>query len=126
MLEGYGIPVIYCIGLIGFLYFVGKALRTKSVVMAGDSGYFPIHRLKLEYEELSEQFSPTDESGSRVLQVALMKRAMEGVRRVLRLREEKAPLQQMVRDGVIGESLWEKLLVAEEEIELEMRDVLHN
>ncbi len=88
-----------------------------------DAGYFPIHREKLEYEELSEQYSPEDPNGNRVLQVALMRRAMETVKRVLRLREEKPPLQQMVREGVVGESLWEKLLAAEAEIELEIQEV---
>ena len=47
---------------------------------AEDAGYFPIHRQKLEYEELSEQFSPDDMNGKRVLTVALMQRAMESSR----------------------------------------------
>jgi translocation protein SEC66 len=88
-----------------------------------DSGYFPINKPKLEYEELAEQYSPDDMNGKRVLTVALMQRAMEGITRVMRLREEKPPLQQMVRDGVIGESLWEKLLAAEAELELEIQAV---
>ena len=52
-----------------------------------------------------------------------MKSAMETVRRVLRLREEKAPMKQMVREGVVGESLWERLLAAEQELEVEVQAV---
>lgn len=82
-----------------------------------------MHKAKLQYEELSEQYSPDEISGARVLQIALMKSAMETVRRVLRLRDEKAPLQQMVREGVVGESLWERLLAAEQELEVEVQAV---
>ena len=39
------------------------------------------------------------------------------------MRDEKPPLQQMVRDGVIGESLWEKLIAAEVELEAEIQEV---
>jgi translocation protein SEC66 len=92
-------------------------------LISEEAGYFPVNKTKLEYEELSEQYSPDDMNGKRVLTVALMQRAMEGVTRVMRLREEKPPLQQMVRDGVIGESLWEKLLAAEAELELEIQAV---
>jgi translocation protein SEC66 len=88
------------------------------------SPYFPINKAKMEYEELSEQYYFDDPSGNRVLQVGLMKRAMESIRRIMRLQQEKPTLQQMVREGVIGESLWEKLLAAESELEQEMKDVM--
>lgn len=120
------LPICYVIGLLVFLYLAGTLIRGKpkdSFDHSLKGNYFPVHREKLEYEELSEQYSPDDPNGSRVLHVALMKRAMETVRRVLRLREEKPPLQQMVRDGVIGENLWEKLLAAEADIESEIQEV---
>ncbi|KAI8899648.1 Pre protein translocase subunit Sec66-domain-containing protein [Globomyces pollinis-pini] len=53
-----------------------------------------------------------------------MKRAMEGITRVIRIREEKPSLQQMVRDGVVGEALWDKLLATEADIETEMQDIV--
>ncbi|KAI8919591.1 Pre protein translocase subunit Sec66-domain-containing protein, partial [Entophlyctis helioformis] len=58
------------------------------------------------------------------LVAALMKRALEDVRRVLKIREEKAPLQQMVRDGVVGEDLWDKMIRAEQELEAELQQVM--
>jgi hypothetical protein len=120
------LPILYVAGLLVVLTTVVKAIKGKSQVALLESSYFPLHREKLEYEELSEQYSPDDMNGKKVLAVALMKRAMESVSRVLRLREEKPPLKQMVRDGVIGEELWDKLVVAEQEIEHEMSDVSLN
>ncbi len=62
-------------------------------------------------------------NGKRVLTIALMHRAVEGVTRAMRLREEKPPLQQMVREGIVGESLWDKLVEAEAALEEEFQDV---
>lgn len=52
-----------------------------------------------------------------------MKRAVEDVGRVLKIREEKPPLQQMVREGIIGEDLWNKIIKAEQEVEIELNQV---
>ena len=126
------LPIFYVGGLLGILYAVGRFIRSKNqpsifgtyFLMTDNTGYFPINRPKLEYEELSEQYSPEDINGKRVLTVALVKRGMEAVVRAMRLQQEKPPLQQMVRDGSIGESLWENLVMAEAEIEEELKDVL--
>jgi hypothetical protein len=89
-----------------------------------DTAYFPPHIQKIEYQELSEQYFPDEANGRQVLVTALVDRAKESVRRVFRLREEKPPLQQMVREGVIGETLLDKLVEAEAEMEAEMQDVI--
>ncbi|KAJ3262615.1 translocation protein S66 [Boothiomyces macroporosus] len=88
------------------------------------AGYFPLNRAKFEYEELAEQYSPDDSTGKKVLVAALLKRAVEAVTRVLRIRDEKPPLQGMVKEGIVNEGLWEKLLAAEAEIELEMQELM--
>ncbi|KAJ3313825.1 translocation protein S66 [Boothiomyces sp. JEL0838] len=89
-----------------------------------EAGYFPLNRAKFEYEELAEQYSPDDSTGKKVLVAALLKRAVEAVTRVLRIRDEKPPLQGMVKEGIVNEGLWEKLLAAEAEIELEMQELM--
>ncbi|KAJ3272113.1 translocation protein S66 [Terramyces sp. JEL0728] len=113
-------PVFYVGGLFGLLFFVGRIIKSKSKKV----GYFPLNKAKFEYEELAEQYSPDDSTGKKVLVAALLKRAVEAVTRVFRIRDEKPPLQGMVKEGIVNEGLWEKLLAAEAEIELEMQELL--
>lgn len=125
------LPILYVGGLLSILTTVVKAIRGKSqsvilgdyVLIVESGGYFPINRQKLEYEELSEQYSPDDANGNSILSAALMKRAMEGFARLQRLREEKPPLKQMVREGVIGEDILEKLTIAEVEVNQDMAEM---
>ncbi|KAJ1341600.1 hypothetical protein BSLG_003827 [Batrachochytrium salamandrivorans] len=79
-----------------------------------------------EYEELAEQFSPDTENGKLVLTAALAKRAVEDVRRVLKIREEKPPLEQMVREGIVGEDLFDKIVRDERELEAELQQVIED
>lgn len=52
-----------------------------------------------------------------------MNRAMESVRRVLRLQQEKPPLQQMIREGIISEKMLDDINDGEAELETELKDV---
>ncbi len=78
---------------------------------------------KEEYLALAEQFSPIIPSGKKVLMVALMKWGVEDMLRILRLNDEKGPLKNLVQQGVVGESLWEKISDAEKEIEADIQEV---
>lgn len=49
-----------------------------------------------------------------------MKRAIEDIHRLRSLREERASLQQLVRQGRIGEDLWARFLAAEKDHEEEI------
>ena len=53
-----------------------------------------------------------------------MRRAVEDVKRVLKIREEKEPLQQMVQQGIIGEDLLSNLLIVEKELDIEIQEVI--
>ncbi|KAJ3078314.1 translocation protein S66 [Quaeritorhiza haematococci] len=53
-----------------------------------------------------------------------MRRAMEDVKRIWQIREEKPPLMNLVKQGAIGEDLWEKVVRAEQELEAEILEVL--
>ena len=90
-----------------------------------DQGYFPPHIQKLEYIELAEQYPLDDKNGRQVLIEALMARAVESVRRVVRIRDEKPSLSQMVQSGMIGGQLLDKINAAELEIVQELEDVYH-
>lgn len=74
--------------------------------------------------ELSEQYSIDDAHGHKLLCTALLKRAMTDVERIWKLREEKAPLQQLVGKGAISHEVWEGLLAAEASMESEIQEVL--
>ena len=93
------------------------------LVKASVTSYFPPHQTKIRYLELSEQFSIDDAHGHKLLCTALLKRAMTDVERIWKLREEKAPLQQLVGKGAISHDVWEGLLAAEASMELEIQEV---
>ena len=73
--------------------------------------------------ELSEQYSPSDPNGLKILCNALMKRVMTDVERIWKIRQEKPTLQQLVSKGVINHDIFQNLLKAELETEDELRDV---
>ena len=49
---------------------------------------------------------------------------MTDVQRIWQLREEKAPLQQLVSKGALGQEVWDNLLKAEADLELEIQQVI--
>jgi translocation protein SEC66 len=60
-----------------------------------------------------------------LLKAALIRRAMEDVNRILRIREDKPAIQQLLQKGLVGDDLWNSLLVAEKELETEILEVQH-
>ncbi|KAJ3216731.1 translocation protein S66 [Dinochytrium kinnereticum] len=118
--------------LLGFLTLI-LLLRTtvlKRIKAASASakskpgGYFPPHLQKNQYEELAEMYSPEDEAGLKILTSALVRRAMVDVQRIWQIREEKPSLQNLVRTGVLGEEMMEKITLAEKELEVEVQDIM--
>ncbi|KAJ3265827.1 translocation protein S66, partial [Borealophlyctis nickersoniae] len=123
----YLVPLFYLCGLAAlFAGFVSWARGRQRVKQLHDlsTGYFPAHTAKLTYLELAEMFSPDEPTGQKLLTVALMKRAVENVRRAWKIRDEKPPLQNLVRQGVVGEDLWDKLCKAEAELDVEVQEVV--
>lgn len=49
---------------------------------------------------------------------------MADVQRVLRIREDKPALQALLQKGSIGDELWNSLLAAEKELEIEIMEVI--
>ncbi|KAJ1556890.1 hypothetical protein HK405_001491, partial [Cladochytrium tenue] len=72
-----------------------------AISSSSSAAYFPDHVPRLQYLELAEMYSPEDPDGRRLLTVALMRRAVVDVQRAVAIREEKPPLQGLVRAGVI-------------------------
>jgi translocation protein SEC66 len=49
---------------------------------------------------------------------------MADVQRVLRIREDRLALQNLLQKGSVGDNLWNSLLAAEKEIEVEVMEVV--
>lgn len=59
-----------------------------------------------------------------LLKSALVRRAMADVQRVLRIREDKPALQNLLQKGSVGDDLWTSILAAEKEMEAEIGEVI--
>ncbi|PPQ73997.1 hypothetical protein CVT26_006366 [Gymnopilus dilepis] len=115
------VPVAYVIiifgGLFVFSYFYRKHTSTKVF-----EPYFPSHPERNAYISLLQKTDPP--AHDTLLKAALVRRAMADVQRVLRIREDKPALQNLLQKGSIGDDVWNSLLAAEKEIEIELMDVV--
>ncbi|KDN38869.1 hypothetical protein K437DRAFT_276173 [Tilletiaria anomala UBC 951] len=59
-----------------------------------------------------------------VLKAALLNRAMADVRRIMRMRDDKQALQQLLQKGSLGDETMERFQLAEKELEAEILDVV--
>jgi len=75
-----------------------------------------------EYITLLQQTEP--EATDAQLQAALVKRAVEGVIRVLSMRDDKQPLTSLVKQGTLGEDVWTQFTVSEKELESEIMAII--
>ncbi|PSR74160.1 hypothetical protein PHLCEN_2v10116 [Hermanssonia centrifuga] len=80
--------------------------------------YFPRHRERDIYVSLLQKTNPP--APDHLLKAALVRRAMTDVNRIVRLREDKPALQNLLQKGSIGDDLWASLLAAEKELEAEI------
>ena len=132
------VPVAYVIivfgGLFIFSYFYRK--RTSSayicwlaccLVLTFISArvyepYFPSHPERNAYITLLQKKDPP--ASDALLKSALVRRAIADVQRLLRIREDKPALQNLLQKGSIGDDLWNSLLSAEKELEAEIVEVV--
>ncbi|KAJ7452494.1 translocation protein sec66 [Mycena galericulata] len=115
------VPVLYCILVFGglgvFSYIYRRKAASKSL-----PPYFPSHAERNAYVTLLQKSDPP--ASDALLKSALVRRAMADVQRVLRLREDKPALQALLQKGSIGDDLWNSLLAAEKELEVEIVEVV--
>ncbi|KAJ3513658.1 hypothetical protein NLJ89_g2836 [Agrocybe chaxingu] len=115
------VPVAYVIiifgGLFVFSFFYRKHTSTKAY-----EPYFPSHPERNAYITLLQKTDPPAHDA--LLKSALVRRAMADVQRVLRIREDKPALQNLLQKGSIGDDLWNSLLSAEKELEAEIMEVV--
>lgn len=82
--------------------------------------WFPINTQKEEYIALLNCEPAVPEFH---LRAALLRRAMEAVRRLVQIQQEKPALQQLMKTGSIGDDLWQEFSTAEQEITAELQEI---
>jgi translocation protein SEC66 len=130
------LPVLYLTILIGSLYTFSSLYRKRQLSKAAKlEPWFPAHRqrdiylslLHLDPQEASEgdgekKLKQVPDS---VLKAALLRRALEDIKRIVQLRNAKPALQTLLQRGSVGDELWQRFLRAEKEMEEEVKDVVN-
>ena len=105
------------------LFSLAKAWsKKKRVTVKVYEPYFPSHPERNAYITLLQKTDPPAHDA--LLKSALVRRAMADVQRVLRIREDKPAMQTLLQKGSIGDDLWNSLLAAEKELEVEIMEVV--
>jgi translocation protein SEC66 len=134
--TGLLLPCAYLIILIGSLYSFSSVYRQRQLSRASKlEPWFPTHvtrniylsLLHLDPESASEK---DDEKKLKqvpdtVLKAALLKRAVEDIQRIVQLRQAKPALQTLLQRGSVGDELWQRFQRAEQEMEIEVKDVVN-
>ncbi|RXW23381.1 hypothetical protein EST38_g2472 [Candolleomyces aberdarensis] len=115
------VPVAYLIIVFGGLFIFSHFYRKHTSTRVYEP-YFPSHPERNAYITLLQQTDPP--ASDSLLKSALVRRAMADVQRVLRIREDKPALQNLLQKGSIGDELWSSLLAAEKELEIEIMEVI--
>lgn len=59
-----------------------------------------------------------------VLRAALLRRAVEDIRRLIQIKSAKQACSSLLQRGSVGDDLWQRFQRAEKEMEEELRDVV--
>jgi len=114
------VPVFYIFVVFGGLFIFGHFYRKRSATKQIEP-YFPRHLERDIYVTLLQRTDPP--ASDALLKAALVRRAIADVQRILRMREDKQALQNLLQKGSIGDDLWNSLLAAEKELEAEIVEV---
>ncbi|KAI2629767.1 Sec62/63 complex, subunit Sec66 [Hypoxylon sp. NC1633] len=124
------LPFAYITVLGGSLYTFSTIYRKRKASQSADlEPWFPPHLqrniylslLHLEPEAGQEKAPKVPDS---VIRAALLRRAIEDIRRIIQIRTSKQALNTLLQRGSVGDDLNQRFLRAEKEIEEELRDVV--
>ncbi|KAI1474771.1 Sec62/63 complex, subunit Sec66 [Daldinia eschscholtzii] len=124
------LPFAYIGVLGGSLYTFSTVYRKRKASQnANLEPWFPPHLqrniyltlLHMEPEPGQEKAPKVPDS---VIRGALLRRAVEDIRRIIQIRTSKQALNSLLQRGSVGEDLNQRFLRAEKEIEEELRDVV--
>jgi hypothetical protein len=116
--------VFYLIAFLSTFVFAVKYYNSKKVVTL-DKEWFPTIPEEEQYFALVEQYGDEEANPqyTKILTSALVKRAMATISRMWDIQKEKPSLNQLVREGVVGENQLQQLTLAEEETEAKLEDI---
>lgn len=131
-IDWYGLilPVAYITVLAGSLAVFSSVYRTRKAVQSATlAPWFPSHLqrniylslLHLEPQEGQEKAPIVPDS---VIKAALLRRAVEDIQRLIKIRTQKQACSSLLQRGSVGDDLWQRFLRAETEMEEELRDVV--
>ena len=134
--TGLLLPTAYLIILIGSLYSFSSVYRQRQLARASKlEPWFPQHitrNIYLSLLHLDPEAASNGDSEKKlskvpdsVLKAALLKRAVEDIQRIVQLRQAKPALQTLLQRGSVGDELWQRFQRAEQEMELEVKDVVN-
>ncbi|KAL4883640.1 Pre protein translocase subunit Sec66-domain-containing protein [Aspergillus karnatakaensis] len=128
------VPFAYLSVLIGSLATFSSLYRKRKARKATSlEPWFPAHLQRDIYFSLlhldpssasSKEKEKEKKVPESVLKAALLRRAIEDIKRVLALRSQKQALSMLLQRGSVGDDLWQRFLRAEKEMEEEVRDVV--
>jgi len=124
------VPFAYIAVLLGSLITFSSLYRKRKAAKSANlAAWFPPHLqrniylslLHLEPEEGKEKRPTVPES---VLRAALLRRAVEDIHRIIKVRTAKQACSSLLQRGSVGDDLWQRFLRAEKEMEQELTDVV--
>ncbi|KAI1501730.1 Sec62/63 complex, subunit Sec66 [Biscogniauxia marginata] len=124
------LPFAYITTLGGSLFTFSTIYRKRKASQSANlEPWFPPHLqrniylslLHLEPEAGLEKAPKVPDS---VIRAALLRRAVEDIRRIIQIRTSKQALNTLLQRGSVGDDLNQRFLRAEKEIEEELRDVV--
>ncbi|KAK4513669.1 uncharacterized protein ATC70_005673 [Mucor velutinosus] len=113
------LPTVYLGGCIAAMSAFSYVYRRATMLQSMEA-WFPINTQKEEYIALLNCEPSVPEHH---LRAALLRRAMEAVRRLVQVQQEKPALQQLMKTGSIGDDLWREFTAAEQEITAELQEI---
>ncbi|ORX76468.1 hypothetical protein BCR32DRAFT_248718 [Anaeromyces robustus] len=116
--------VFYLIAFLCIFVFFAKWNNSRKTVKL-DKEWFPTIPEEEQYFALVEQYGNEEatQQNTKILTSALVKRAMATISRMWDIQKEKPSLNQLVRDGIVGENQLKQLNLAEEETENKLQDI---
>ncbi|RSH94632.1 translocation protein S66 [Saitozyma podzolica] len=116
------VPLAYITVLVTSLAIFSRVYRRRrAVAKTSFEPWFPAHPTRDVYITLLSSPTPVPDS---LLKSALLVRATADVRRIWRLRDDKAALTSLHQRGLIGDDTMERFAAAEKELEAEIVDVV--
>ena len=129
------LPTLYLAIVIGSLYTFTTLYKNRQLAKSASlAPWFPAHTTRDIYLSLLhlDPSEDADKSGGKtlsrvpdsVLKAALLRRAVTDIQRIVILRSSKQALQTLLQWGSVGDELWQRFQVAEQEMEAEVKDVV--